>query len=63
MKDWGRDMAKSVKSIRAEFYSQRARKKSKSNQIVILCSEPLKIDALIEKFKKKEKQNEKVQEV
>jgi|688.fasta_scaffold660707_2 hypothetical protein len=56
-------MAKSVKSIRAEFYSQRARKKSKSNQIVILCSEPLKIDALIEKFKKKEKQNEKVQEV
>ena len=56
-------MAKSVKSIRAEFYSQKARKKSKSNQIAIICSEPLKIDALIEKFKKKEKQNEKVQEV
>ena len=63
MKDWGREMAKSVKSIRAEFYSQNTRKKSKSNQIAYLISEPFKIDTLIEKFKKKEKQNEKVQEI
>jgi hypothetical protein len=56
-------MAKSVKSIRAEFYSKKARKKSKSNQIAYIISEPFKIDTLIEKFKKKEKQNEKIQEV
>ena len=56
-------MAKSIKSIRAEFNSYKSRKKSKAKQIELIFSEPLKIDALIEKFKKKEKQNEKVQEV
>ena len=56
-------MAKSIKSIRAEFCCQKSRKKSKAKHIELIFSEPLKIDALIEKFKKKEKENEKVQEV
>lgn len=56
-------MAKSIKSIRAEFNSYKSRKKSKASQIAIMKNEPLKIDALIEKFKKKEKANEKVQEI
>ncbi len=56
-------MSRDVKSIRAEFYSKKASKKSYAKQIAYLDSEPMKFDMLIEKFKKKEKENEKVQEV
>jgi hypothetical protein len=52
---------KSIKSIRAEFH----RKVSKANKIKLIYSEPLKFEALVEKFKEQEKkgQDEEVQAI
>jgi hypothetical protein len=58
-------MGFSVKSIRAEFNSQKSRKKSKAKKIAEIYSEPLKFEALVEKFKEQEKkgQDEEVQAI